>query len=122
RAFARSALHGGHGSRHGGPSVLVPPKGPATASTARALGTTSSLQDTASKAANLRAVTPSSPPRGRGPLRPPLIESKRPRPGPSEVRSLHMAAKTDWNPILRSELDAPYLTDLQQFVASHRAR
>jgi len=33
-----------------------------------------------------------------------------------------MAAKTDWNPILRSELDAPYFKELQQFVASERAR
>src|SRR5437867_6315331 len=33
-----------------------------------------------------------------------------------------MAPKTDWNPILRSELDAPYFKELQQFVASERAR
>ena len=32
-----------------------------------------------------------------------------------------MAAKTDWNPILRSELDAPYFQELQRFVASERA-
>ena len=32
-----------------------------------------------------------------------------------------MAAKTDWNPILRSELDAPYFKELQRFVASERA-
>ena len=30
-------------------------------------------------------------------------------------------AKTDWNPILRSELDAPYFKELQRFVASERA-
>jgi uracil-DNA glycosylase len=29
--------------------------------------------------------------------------------------------KTDWNPILRSELDAAYFQDLQRFVASERA-
>jgi uracil-DNA glycosylase len=33
-----------------------------------------------------------------------------------------MAAKTDWNPILRSELDAVYFKDLQRFVASERAQ
>ena len=33
-----------------------------------------------------------------------------------------MAARTDWNPILRAELDAPYFKELQQFVASERAR
>src|SRR3954453_17886695 len=33
-----------------------------------------------------------------------------------------MAPKTDWNPILRAELDAPYFKELQQFVASERAR
>ena len=33
-----------------------------------------------------------------------------------------MAPKTDWNPILREELDAPYFKELQQFVASERAR
>ncbi|MDQ1568993.1 MAG: uracil-DNA glycosylase [Actinomycetota bacterium] len=33
-----------------------------------------------------------------------------------------MAAKTDWNPILRAELDAPYFGELQRFVASERAR
>jgi uracil-DNA glycosylase len=32
-----------------------------------------------------------------------------------------MATKTDWNPILRAELDAPYFKDLQRFVASERA-
>jgi uracil-DNA glycosylase len=33
-----------------------------------------------------------------------------------------MAPKTDWNPILRAELDAPYFKELQGFVASERAR
>jgi len=33
-----------------------------------------------------------------------------------------MAAKTDWNPVLRSELDAPYFKDLQRFVASEHAQ
>lgn len=31
-------------------------------------------------------------------------------------------AKTDWNPVLRAELDAAYFTELQQFVAAERAR
>jgi uracil-DNA glycosylase len=30
-------------------------------------------------------------------------------------------ARTDWNPVLRAELDAPYWHDLQQFVAAERA-
>ena len=30
--------------------------------------------------------------------------------------------KTDWNPILRAQLDAPYFKDLQRFVAAERAR
>jgi len=30
--------------------------------------------------------------------------------------------KTDWNPVLRSELAKPYWTDLQQFVATERGR
>ncbi len=30
--------------------------------------------------------------------------------------------KTDWNPVLRAELDKPYWNDLQQFVAAERAR
>src|SRR3954447_12308589 len=30
--------------------------------------------------------------------------------------------KTDWNPILRAELDAPYFKELQRFVASERGR
>jgi uracil-DNA glycosylase len=30
--------------------------------------------------------------------------------------------KTDWNPILRAELDADYFKELQRFVASERAR
>src|SRR5690606_22041012 len=30
--------------------------------------------------------------------------------------------KTDWNPILRAELDAPYFKDLQHFVAAERTR
>ena len=33
-----------------------------------------------------------------------------------------MAGKTDWNPILRAELDAPYFKDLQRFVAGERAQ
>jgi len=33
-----------------------------------------------------------------------------------------MADKTDWNPILRAELDAPYFKDLQRFVAAERAQ
>jgi uracil-DNA glycosylase len=33
-----------------------------------------------------------------------------------------MAPQTDWNPILRAELDAPYFKELQQFVAAERAR
>lgn len=31
-----------------------------------------------------------------------------------------MAATTDWNPILRAELDAPYWAELQAFVAEER--
>jgi len=31
-------------------------------------------------------------------------------------------AKTDWNPVLRAELDAPYFKELQRFVAAERAR
>ena len=30
--------------------------------------------------------------------------------------------KTDWNPVLRSELDASYFADLQRFVSEERAR
>ncbi len=30
--------------------------------------------------------------------------------------------KTDWNPVLRAELDASYFADLQRFVAEERAR
>lgn len=30
--------------------------------------------------------------------------------------------KTDWNPVLRAQLDAPYWRDLQTFVAAERAR
>jgi uracil-DNA glycosylase len=30
--------------------------------------------------------------------------------------------KTDWNPILRAELDAPYFRELQRYVTSERAR
>lgn len=33
-----------------------------------------------------------------------------------------MAPRTDWNPILRSQLTEPYWADLQQFVADERAR
>ncbi len=33
-----------------------------------------------------------------------------------------MAPKTDWNPILRAELDADYFRALQRFVAGERAR
>jgi uracil-DNA glycosylase len=33
-----------------------------------------------------------------------------------------MAAKTDWNPILRAELDADYFRQLRRFVAGERAR
>ncbi len=33
-----------------------------------------------------------------------------------------MAPRTDWNPILRGELDKPYWADLQRFVADERAR
>jgi uracil-DNA glycosylase len=33
-----------------------------------------------------------------------------------------MAAKTDWNPILRAELDADYFRALQRFVAGERNR
>jgi uracil-DNA glycosylase len=31
-------------------------------------------------------------------------------------------AKTDWNPVLRAELDAPYFAEVQRFVAEERAR
>ena len=31
-------------------------------------------------------------------------------------------AKTDWNPVLRSELEAPYFKELQRFVHSERGR
>ncbi|MGZ4762345.1 MAG: uracil-DNA glycosylase, partial [Ilumatobacteraceae bacterium] len=30
--------------------------------------------------------------------------------------------KTDWNPVLRAELDKPYWVELQRFVADERAR
>ncbi len=33
-----------------------------------------------------------------------------------------MAPQTDWNPVLRAQLDAPYWPDLQRFVAEERAR
>lgn len=33
-----------------------------------------------------------------------------------------MAPRTDWNPVLRDELDKPYWTELQRFVADERAR
>ncbi len=33
-----------------------------------------------------------------------------------------MAARTDWNPVLRAELAKPYWGDLQRFVADERAR
>lgn len=33
-----------------------------------------------------------------------------------------MSARTDWNPVLRSELEAPYWAELQRFVAEERAR
>ena len=32
-----------------------------------------------------------------------------------------MAPRTDWNPILRTEFDKPYWSDLQQFVATERS-
>ena len=31
-------------------------------------------------------------------------------------------AKTDWNPVLRGELDAPYFAEIRRFVAEERAR
>lgn len=33
-----------------------------------------------------------------------------------------MAPRTDWNPILRAELEKPYWAELQRFVAEERAR
>lgn len=33
-----------------------------------------------------------------------------------------MAPRTDWNPVLRDELDKPYWGELQQFVAAERTR
>lgn len=33
-----------------------------------------------------------------------------------------MAPRTDWNPVLRGELDQPYWGELQQFVAAERER
>lgn len=33
-----------------------------------------------------------------------------------------MAARTDWNPVLRAELAKPYWPDLQRFVAEERSR
>ncbi len=33
-----------------------------------------------------------------------------------------MAPRTDWNPVLRSELDEPYWAQLQHFVATERSR
>jgi uracil-DNA glycosylase len=33
-----------------------------------------------------------------------------------------MAPRTDWNPVLRDELDKPYWAELQRFVADERAR
>ena len=33
-----------------------------------------------------------------------------------------MAPRTDWNPILRTEFDKPYWSELQQFVATERSR
>lgn len=37
------------------------------------------------------------------------------------IRSLAMAPKTDWNPLLREELAKPYWAELQSFVAAERA-
>ena len=33
-----------------------------------------------------------------------------------------MAPRTDWNPVLRNELDQPYWSELQQFVRAERTR
>ena len=33
-----------------------------------------------------------------------------------------MAPRTDWNPVLRAELDQPYWAELQTFVAGERQR
>jgi uracil-DNA glycosylase len=33
-----------------------------------------------------------------------------------------VAAKTDWNPVLRAEFDKPYWTELQAFVSAERGR
>jgi uracil-DNA glycosylase len=33
-----------------------------------------------------------------------------------------VAPRTDWNPVLRTELDKPYWAELQQFVADERSR
>src|SRR3546814_6704025 len=33
-----------------------------------------------------------------------------------------MAPRTDWNPVLRAEMDEPYWHELQRFVAEDRAR
>jgi uracil-DNA glycosylase len=33
-----------------------------------------------------------------------------------------MGPRTDWNPVLRNELDQPYWSELQQFVRAERAR
>src|SRR3546814_2038780 len=32
-----------------------------------------------------------------------------------------MAPRTDWNPVLRAEMDEPYWPELQRFVAEERA-
>lgn len=41
---------------------------------------------------------------------------------PPRVRHDRGAVKTDWNPVLRAELQQPYWAELQDFVARERAR
>lgn len=38
------------------------------------------------------------------------------------LRSAGMAQRTDWNPVLKAQLQQPYWAELQQFVAEERAR
>jgi uracil-DNA glycosylase len=38
------------------------------------------------------------------------------------VPSAAMASRTDWNPVLRAQLEQPYWAELQQFVAAERAQ
>src|SRR5581483_7189238 len=78
----------------GGPAILSPRSCRRCGGTARTSGATSSAQDT----------------------------SQKPRLGQRPRSRFPAMAKTDWNTVLRAELDAPYFKELQRFVAAERAR